>query len=99
MRKDLIRDREGDLIEVQWWEPIDFWDRTVTVDEIKEGSIERVYTEEMDNQDIRCDLCNIQIVEAQVAKGLPRFPIPVTRGSYALCPECFESMFPRHVRK
>ena len=60
--------------EVQWWDKEDFRGRVNTLT----SSFGRRSIPIPDDS-IHCDFCNELIIE---------FPVPVYRGSYALCKEC-----------
>ena len=47
------------------------------------GEMELLDTIEIPDDEILCDFCN---------EGIEEFPVPVFRGSYALCPECFKNI-------
>ncbi len=62
--------------EVQWWDKEDFKKRVSSITSAA-GTTHIPIPDSL----IVCDFCNVRITE---------FPIPVYRGSYALCKECLE---------
>ena len=64
--------------EVQWWDPEDFRNRTASI-----TSRSGVHSLKIPDNSVVCDFCNDRITE---------YPVPVYRGSYALCTRCFEGI-------
>ena len=64
--------------EIQWWEKEDFHDRVNSI-----TSAEGTRSIPIPDDSVICDFCNDRITE---------FPVPVYRGSYALCKGCFEGI-------
>ncbi len=97
MKKDMVRDQYGDLVEIQWWEAIDFWGRTTEVRSLDTGEL--LQSIPIPDRVIVCDLCNADVLQSHRDHNLPEFPVPVMRGSYAPCYGCTHQVFPNLVRQ
>jgi len=81
---------EDGKAKVEWWEKEDFHGRSTRVytaesteDFIAERNLKLVGVSPVPDDVILCDFCNVKIEE---------FPVPVMRGTYALCKECLENV-------
>lgn len=71
-------DTEDGREEIQWWNKEDFHGRVTSI-----TSSVGTHSIPIPDSTILCDFCNGRITE---------FPVPIYRGSYALCKECLASI-------
>lgn len=77
MKTTHIMTLDGDTV-VEWWEKEDFKNRVTSI-----TSGGHTTTIPIPDDVVLCDFCNVEIKE---------FPVPVVRGTHAVCNECLESI-------
>ncbi len=77
----LINTKLDGIQPFEFWDKEDFQDRTMKFYSGNLGDMKLDKESPIDDNFIICDFCSEDIKE---------FPVPVFRGSHALCPKCYQ---------
>ena len=83
MQEVMIETKLDGLQPFNMMEKEDFQGRVTEIYQGDFGNMNLTDSIPIPDDEILCDFCN---------EGIENFPVPVYRGSYALCPKCFKNI-------